>query len=94
VNPYNVIKSPILSEKSTNLRESFKQYAFKVSLDASKDDVKAALRTLYDVDVTKVTTSITRGKVRRRGMKISLSSKTKKAMVTLREGQKLPIFED
>jgi large subunit ribosomal protein L23 len=94
MNPYQVLKTPVLSEKSTKLREARKQYVFKIDLKATKIDVTKAIEVVYGVKVAKVQTLITRGKVRRRGAHVSLASKTKKAVVTLVEGGKLPLFED
>lgn len=94
MNPYQVLKKPIMSEKSTKLREARSQYVFTVDLKATKIDVSKAIETVYGVKVAKVQTLITRGKVRRRGVHVSLTSKTKKAVVTLVEGGKLPLFED
>ena len=94
MNPYQVLKKPIMSEKSTKLREASKQYVFSVDTKASKTDVTKAIEVIYGVKVAKVQTLLTRGKVRRKGNQISLGSKIKKAVVTLVEGAKLPLFED
>ena len=94
MNPFQVLKNPVLSEKSTKLREARKQYVFKIDIKATKTDVTKAIEAVYGVKVAKVQTLITRGKVRRRGAHISLTSKSKKAVVTLVEGGKLPLFED
>ena len=94
MNPYQVLKKPIMSEKSTKLREASKQYVFCVDTKASKTDVTKAIEVVYGVKVAKVQTLLTRGKVRRKGNQLSLGSKIKKAVVTLVEGAKLPLFED
>jgi len=94
MNPFQVLKKPIMSEKSTKLRDAVKQYVFSVDLKATKTDVTNAVAAVYGVKVAKVQTLITRGKVRRRGVNVSLASKTKKAIVTLAAGAKLPLFED
>ena len=94
MNPYQVLLKPIISEKATALRDSANQYVFKIDLKANKLDVCNAIQTVYGVRVAKVQTLITRGKVRRKGVHVSLTSKTKKAVVTLSEGAKLPLFED
>lgn len=94
MNPYQILSKPVLSEKSTLVRENLKQYTFKVDLRASKTDVRKAVETVYGVKVVKVQTLITRGKVVRKGNSVSLTSKTKKAVVTLVEGAKLPLFEE
>ena len=94
MNPYNVIKGPVLSEKSNDCRENERAYTFRVRLDASKYDVKKAVEKLFEVNVRSVNTSIKRGKLKRRGYQVSLLPKEKKAIVRLVEGQKLDIFED
>ena len=94
MNPFQVLKKPVMSEKSTKLRESAKQYVFSIDSKATKTDVYRAIEAVYGVKVVKVQTLITRGKVRRKGMHVSLGSKTKKAVVTLAAGMKLPLFEE
>jgi large subunit ribosomal protein L23 len=94
MNPFQILSKPVLSEKSTLVREDLKQYTFKVDLRATKDDVRKALESVYGVKAVKVQTLITRGKVVRKGNHVSMTSKTKKAVVTLAEGAKLPLFED
>ncbi len=94
MNPFQILSKPVLSEKSTLVRENLKQYTFKVDLRATKDDVRKALESVYGVKTTKIQTLITRGKIVRKGNHVSMTSKTKKAVVTLVEGAKLPLFED
>jgi len=94
VNPFSVLVKPNISEKSNVQRETHRQYTFEVRLDASKKDVELALEKLYGVKPTQVNTSITRDKIRRRGNQVSLPGKYKKAVVTLPEGAKLPLFEE
>ncbi len=94
MNPYNVILKPILSEKSADQRENFRKYSFVVALDANKGDVKSAVEKVFSVKVDAVRTVVTRGKIRRRGMQFSKPKLSKKAVVTLREGDKIALFED
>lgn len=94
MNPFQILSKPVLSEKSTLVRENLKQYTFKVDLRSTKTDVRKAIESVYGVKVAKVQTLITRGKVVRKGNHVSLTSKTKKAVVTLVEGAKLPLFEE
>jgi large subunit ribosomal protein L23 len=94
MNPYDVILKPLLSEKSNELREKTGAYTFVVKRDASKEDVKKAVSALWGVKVDKVQTLIQRGKIKRRGMNFSKPVKSKKAMVSLADGAKLPLFED
>jgi large subunit ribosomal protein L23 len=94
MNPYSVIKRPHLSEKSADMLRTNGQYAFFVEKKATKHDVKQAVEKLFDVNVLKVTTAITRGKHKRRGAQYFLSDSQKRAVVTLSEGQTIPIFEE
>lgn len=94
MNPYSVLKRPVLSEKSNQVREDQDKYTFEVMIDASKVDVKKAVEMHFGVKVASVTTAITRNKVKRRGMYLAKTAKkTKKAIVTLKEG-KIALFED
>ncbi len=94
MHPYHVIIRPILSEKSNAVREAEGKYTFEVSREATKEDVKKAVVALWDVKVEKVQTLLQRGKSKRRGSRYSTPGLTKKAVVTLVAGAKLPIFED
>jgi large subunit ribosomal protein L23 len=94
MNPFQILSKPVLSEKSTLVRENLNQYTFKVDLRSTKNDVRSAIETMYGVKVEKVQTLITRGKVVRKGNHVSMTSKTKKAVVTLVDGAKLPLFEE
>jgi large subunit ribosomal protein L23 len=87
---YDVIVSPVITEKATNLSEHNK-VVFRVSPDATKPQIKEAVERLFDVKVKSVNTLITKGKVKmfrgRRGQR----SDVKKAVVTLEEGQSIDV---
>ena len=93
MNPLSVLLRPIQSEKSGIARESNK-YTFVVSQRATKDDVKKAVKSLFDVEAVAVNTMIRPGKMKRRGMHVGFTSKTKHAIVSLKEGQTIKLFED
>jgi large subunit ribosomal protein L23 len=87
---YDVILAPHITEKATVLSEQNK-VVFKVALDATKDEVAAAVEAIYSVNVTKVNTMLTKGKTKRfKGIK-GRRSDVKKAIVTLKEGQSIDI---
>ena len=87
---YDTILAPIITEKATRLSEMNK-VVFRVSADASKDEIAAAVEELFKVKVTKVNTMVTKGKTKRfRGI-IGRRSDVKKAIVTLAEGQSIDI---
>ena len=92
--PYSVIIKPLLSEKSNDLREVSGQYTFVVRREATKADVKKAVAKMWDAKVKTVRTLVVRGKVKRRGSNFSKPVNTKKAIVTLADGAKLPLFDD
>jgi large subunit ribosomal protein L23 len=87
---YDVIVSPVITEKATNLSEHNK-VVFRVNPDATKPQIKEAVERLFDVKVKSVNTLVTKGKVKvfrgRRGQR----SDVKKAVVTLEEGQSIDV---
>ena len=82
---YNIIKKPITTEKSTNLQQ-FNQYSFVVSKDANSLEIKSAIEKIFKVKVNKVNTSITRGKGKTFKGQYGFRKDTKKAIITLVEG--------
>ena len=87
---YDTILSPVITEKATVLSEQNK-VVFRVAMDASKDEIAAAVEELFKVTVIKVNTLVTKGKTKRfRGIK-GRRNDVKKAIVTLAEGQSIDI---
>jgi len=87
---YDVILGPVVTEKATRLSE-FNQVAFRVRLDATKPQIKAAVETLFKVKVTAVNTIRQQGKNKLfRGLP-GKRSDYKKAMVTLAEGNRIDV---
>ncbi len=82
---YDVIKKPITTEKSTNLQQ-FNQYSFVVSKDSNSYEIKNAIEMIFKVKVNKVNTSILRGKGKTFKGQYGFRKDTKKAIVTLDEG--------
>lgn len=89
--PTQVIKKPILTEKSTHSMEEGR-YTFLVDRRATKDDVKASVETIYGVKVVGVTTQMRKGKNRRLRYGWVKEGMTKKATVRLAEGQAIELF--
>ncbi|MBU6371432.1 MAG: 50S ribosomal protein L23 [Alphaproteobacteria bacterium] len=87
---YDTIIAPVITEKSTLLSEQNK-VVFKVPLDATKDDVKAAVEALFKVKVVAVNTIRTKGKEKRFRGVLGRRSDQKKAIVTLAEGQSIDV---
>ena len=87
---YDVIVSPVITEKSTLVSEN-NQVVFNVARDASKPEIKAAVEALFNVKVKAVNTLLRKGKVKRfRGI-TGRQSDVKKAVVTLVDGQSIDI---
>jgi len=87
---YDVIVSPVITEKATNLSEHNK-VVFRVKPDATKPQIKEAVERLFDVKVKSVNTLVTKGKVKMfRGTR-GQRSDVKKAVVTLAEGQTIDV---
>ena len=92
--PRDVILEPVVSEKSYGLLDA-NVYTFKVHRDASKPEIRDAVQSIFDVRVTKVNTLNRKGKrVRNRRTGVySTKSSSKRAVVTLAEGDSIPLFE-
>ena len=88
-----VIKRPIVSEKGTHLSEIDRVYFFEVSSRANKQEIKEAVESLFDVDVIGVRTMMVHGKHKRAGRFLKKRSNWKKALVQVKEGQKIEIFQ-
>ena len=87
---YDVILAPHITEKSTMVSEH-NAVVFKVANDASKPEIKAAVEALFNVSVTKVNTILTKGKTKKWKGTPYKRSDSKKAIVTLAEGQSIDI---
>ena len=90
---YDVIKRPIISEKSTALAEVAGKYAFEVACQANKFEIKDAVQRLFNVRVREARTMTMHGKVKRAGRGVKKRPNWKKALVTLAEGQKIEFFQ-
>lgn len=89
----NVIKRPILSEKSTSQAEAFNQVAFEVALGATKTEIKQAVERFFKAKVQRVNTTVVPGKVYRTKTGQNKSNSWKKAVVTLKSGEKIEFFK-
>lgn len=90
---YEVIKRPIISEKSTALAEVGSRYAFEVAVQANKQEIKDAVQRIFSVKVRQVRTLTVHGKVKRVGRFVTKRPNWKKALVTLVDGQKIDFFQ-
>ncbi len=85
---YQIIRSPVITEKATNLAER-NQVAFRVRIDATKPEIRAAVEGLFGVTVTGVNTLVQKGKTKRFKGRPGQRSDVKKAYVTLAAGQSI-----
>ncbi len=89
---YEVLRRPLITEKNT-LLQAQGRYAFEVASKANKQQIKQAVETAFKVGVTAVNTMTVPGKQRRVGRRQVLTSPWKKAIVTLKPGDKIELFE-
>jgi large subunit ribosomal protein L23 len=91
-NPRDILKKPVITEKSMSLVQGNK-YTFIIALTANKVEVKKAVEELFKVKVKKVNTVRVKGKAKRVRNIVGRTPEIKKAIVTLREGDRIEIFE-
>ena len=82
---FSIIKKPITTEKSTNLQQ-FNQYTFVVSKNSNSNEIRQAIEKIFKVKVLKINTSIIRGKLKSFKGNYGFRKDTKKAIITLAEG--------
>ena len=88
-----IIRKPLVTEKSTQQKETGNQYAFEVDRNANKIEIQFAIERLFKVRVVQVRTSNVLGKVKRLGRNFGKRPDWKKAIVTLKEGDRIDFFE-
>ena len=92
LHPNEVLLAPVVSEKSYNLVEQ-RKFAFKIHPDAHRTQVRQAVEQLFDVHVTRVNILKVQPKPKRRGLIKGVRPGWKKAIVQVREGETIPVFE-
>ncbi len=93
MNIYEVIKRPLVTEKTTIEKDAKNIIAFEIDTQANKIEVKEAVEKIFNVDVVDVKTINIAGKKKRIGKNVGKRSNWKKAYVTLKEGSKVDFFE-
>jgi large subunit ribosomal protein L23 len=88
----DIIRRPLITEKTSIQREDGRTIVFEVARDANKIQVRTAVEKLLNAKVASIRTSIVHGKIKRQGRYAGQRPDWKKAYVTLRAGQKLPEF--
>ena len=89
---FEVLRRPVITEKNTMLALQ-KKYTFEVAGQANKAQIKEAVKKAFNVDVVAVNVLTVPGKMRRAGRMRGMTPSWKKAVVTIKEGQKIEIFE-
>jgi len=92
VHLFEVLRRPLITEKYT-LLQSVGKYAFEVSIDATKPQVKDAVEKAFNVKVTSLNIINVPGRSRRLGRRVIPAKPWKKAVVTLKQGNKIELFE-
>lgn len=90
---YDIIKEPIITEKSMQLKEQYNKYTFKVAPNANKIEIKNAVEALFNVKVLSVNTINALPKNKRVGQYAGKTSAYKKAICKLADGNKIDAFE-
>jgi len=90
---YQVIEKPLVTEKGTDMLSDGNWVVFRVHPDANKIQIREAVQKIFEVKVLHVNTQVVRGKRKRFGKTMGQSKNWKKAMVQLKEGEKIAIFE-
>ncbi len=89
----DIIKEPVITEKSMELKNNFNKYTFKVDKKANKIEIKNAVEKLYKVTVVEVHTLNVKPRKKRVGKYEGYTSAYKKAICKLKDGDKIAIFE-
>lgn len=87
--PYQIIVRPLITEKSTRLKDKNREICFEVHPDANKIEIKEATEKLFKVKVDRVRVQRMKGKMRRVGRNVGRKKNWKKAYVKLKEGEKM-----
>ena len=90
---YEVLRRPILTEKTSYQADELGRYTFEVDVRANKQQIRSAVEGVFDVTVEQVRVMNVHGKTRRFGRHVGRTSEWKKAIVTLAEGESISFFE-
>lgn len=93
MNKYHIIKRPIITEKSAYMKDMGNYVAFEVDKRANKLQIKKAVEELFKVNVVEIKTIVVPGKEKKLGRSIGRVPSWKKALVKLKEGEKIEFFE-
>jgi large subunit ribosomal protein L23 len=91
---YDVIRKPLVTEKGVTKKDAERTLCFEVNAAANKTQIRQAVETVFKVKVEDVRTSVTAGKLRRRGRFSGYRADWKKAYVRLKAGEKMPEYAE
>lgn len=90
---FDIIKKPLITEKTNNQKEAFNQVSFEVDRKANRIEIQNAIEKIFNIKVAGVRTMQVKGKVKQRGRIVGKRKDWKKAIVTLRHGEHIEFFE-
>lgn len=90
--PHDVILGPVVSEKSFDLIEAYNTYSFLVDPRANKTEIRQSVESIFEVQVLSVNTYNRRGKMKRTRRTLGKRKDTKRALVTLADGDSIDLF--
>lgn len=90
---YNIVKRPLVTEKTNIQKEVGNQVTFEVDSRANRIEIKRAIEQIFNVKVAKTRTANVKGKVKRRGRTLGKRKDWKKAVVTLMPGERIDFFD-
>ena len=91
--PFIIVRRPVITEKSSLFTEKENKVVFQVDMSANKREIKKAISSIFNVEVLDVRTVMIKGKKRRVRFKEGKRPDWKKAIITLKEGDKIEFFE-
>jgi large subunit ribosomal protein L23 len=91
---HEILRLPVITEKSTHAKENMRTLTFKVARDANKVEIRKAVEQIFKVKVESVRTATCHGKIRRQGRYVGRRPDWKKAYVTLKKGEKMLEFSE
>ena len=91
---YDIVKKPVITEKTETLRREYNKYTFEVSPKANKIQIKIAIEELFNVKVETVSTLNSKPVTKRHGMKLYKTQAKKKAIVKLAQGNTITYFKE
>ncbi|MBW2574492.1 MAG: 50S ribosomal protein L23 [Deltaproteobacteria bacterium] len=93
MNPYDIVKRPLITEKTSIQKEDYNQMTFEVDRNANRVEIKRAIENIFNVNVATVRTMQVKGKTKQRGRIVGKRRNWKKAVVKLMPGERIDFFE-